>query len=423
MRQRDAVRLVKSCAVMVLAIWWACGCRGEADRESPLDGPSWLATPTPQPRADDTATPGNTATLSPTLTPSPTTLPTPTYPPYTDKPFSLIFRRDGDLWLSEVGGSGDRQLTDEAEGWLITSYALSPDGGTVAYTLYEGGETRDALVKQVQIASGAVEVLTGEDDLFGEDDVFWLDDTHVAFRLNEYVVGGVKGEEAGELIEQRPTVIYNTVTGEAEYHTGSLLLAQSPDGRYRLTGNREHVYEGAWDYELHDLTTEEHFPTATVAGWGSFIDWSPDGTRLLFWANEMAGTERTRLLVVDATTREEWTVTEGEYTATAGAWSPDGQEIAYGRVEDSTCSVWVVDAEGNGPRMILAGLEGWQIVLDIAWTADGARLVFSVDAGPSPSSGEMWSVRADGTDLRPIGIRDLAGDEGVEIMSSGSMSR
>jgi hypothetical protein len=52
-----------------------------------------LPTPTPGPPTD-----------TPTSTPTPS--PTPTYPPYTDAPFKMVFLRDGNLWLSEIGGQG-----------------------------------------------------------------------------------------------------------------------------------------------------------------------------------------------------------------------------------------------------------------------------------------------------------------------------
>jgi lysyl oxidase/WD40 repeat protein len=72
--------------------------------------------------------------------------------------------------------------------------------------------------------------------------------------------------------------------------------------------------------------------------------------------------------------------------ATAPAWSPHAERIAY----VSGGGVWVADANGtHRARLVPRGT-------DPAWSPNGRRLAFT-------SGGAVWTVRADGLDTRAVG--------------------
>jgi hypothetical protein len=152
--------------------------------------PSWTPRPTWTP--GPSPTPWPTATPLPTYTPRPTPTLAPTSAePYTDQPFYFVFVRGGQLWLTEIGGAGERQLTHEE--WTIDrdyGYAMAPDCRHVAYVPWADSQMPDALIKQVNITDGFISVLAGADDANLEIGPSWLDDTHLAYSVSEYQAAG-----------------------------------------------------------------------------------------------------------------------------------------------------------------------------------------------------------------------------------------
>jgi len=328
----------------------------------------------------------------------------PTYPPYVDEPFSVIFYRGYNLWLSETGGSREWQLTNEGAEWPIRDFAVSPEGDKVAYTIYKGPPSGDALIKQVYIPTGSVSVLAGENDQCSEYDVKWLDATHIAFRISEFPVQ--EHEDQSCWPESDPNryglevfdhILIDLATGERTFVPESLGFSQSPNGRYWLTGSCYYVYECPLEYVLHDLETGEEWRVAESIGWGHFIGWSPDSRLMLFSAYERGETSTpVRLVAVDTATQQERLIISDDRDVRTASWSPSGQEIAFTECKAEDCSLWLVGKDGNSLRQIPTEVPhiGWSL----DWSPDGSRLVFTEEGDTS----SVWSVRLDGTDLRPI---------------------
>jgi TolB protein len=110
-----------------------------------------------------------------------------------------------------------------------------------------------------------------------------------------------------------------------------------------------------------------------------------------------------RIAVVDVATNERVDVGEGDRPA----WSPDGRLIAFVRRGD----VWVVRAEGGEPRPL--GL-GTRSVDELAWAPDSTRLAVVDDTGRSSARSRLLVVCVDATDPR---VQILAGPERVDSPS------
>jgi TolB protein len=97
----------------------------------------------------------------------------------------------------------------------------------------------------------------------------------------------------------------------------------------------------------------------------------------------------------------------------AGAWSPDGQRIAFAvayrtpRVPETEtdAGLWVVNADGSGSRRV-ARKAAWS---NPAWSPDGRRIAFrrfdGQLGGPQPGSAgpsDLYAVNADGSGLRRL---------------------
>ena len=95
----------------------------------------------------------------------------------------------------------------------------------------------------------------------------------------------------------------------------------------------------------------------------------------------------------------------------AGAWSPDGQRIAFSRVSHSPADIrnptklglWVVNADGSDARQV-APKATWGVPAP-AWSPDGRRIAFRRYDGrlfESAGNSDLFVVNADGSGLRRL---------------------
>jgi Tol biopolymer transport system component len=93
-------------------------------------------------------------------------------------------------------------------------------------------------------------------------------------------------------------------------------------------------------------------------------------------------------------------------TLISPSWSSDGQTIAYTQCEGEVCTLWLMAKDGSAARQVPAAVEDAGRYL--AWTPDGTHLLFNRESDPTT----VWSVRTDGTGLRPI----ITGVPGLHIL-------
>jgi WD40 repeat protein len=201
---------------------------------------------------------------------------------------------------------------------------------------------------------------------------------------------------AGEWFEPFHHLVLDLVTEERTFVPESLDFSQSPDGRYWLTGSRYYVYEGPLEYVLHDLVTEEQWQVAESIGWGRFWGWSPDSQWMLFSAYERGeAIAPVQLVLINVVTLEERQITPSDKDVRAASWSPNGQSIALILCDLEICGLWTMSNDGSSLQGVSAEITDGAWYID--WTPDGSRLVFTREG-----ASVLWSVRVDGTDLRPI---------------------
>jgi dipeptidyl aminopeptidase/acylaminoacyl peptidase len=85
----------------------------------------------------------------------------------------------------------------------------------------------------------------------------------------------------------------------------------------------------------------------------------------------------------------------------AGAWSPDGTQIAFESDVDGDMDIYVIQADGSDMRQ-LTGVEPDANAHDEgpAWSPDGRQIAFT--SGPSNLEGDIHVMNADGSDLRRL---------------------
>ena len=159
-------------------------------------------------------------------------------------------------------------------------------------------------------------------------------------------------------------------------------------------GTRLYFIEGQSGLSQTSVNGGETFPIPTSledTGFANVFDVSPDGSSLLM--NTARGTSLDGPLwsvpVLGGSPRR-----FGGLEGHAGAWSPDGKRIAYGKGNE----IFLANGDGGEPRQILhtAGTAN-----DIRWSPDGSILRFTLN-DPKTNNRSIWQVSADGGNLHPL---------------------
>jgi hypothetical protein len=126
------------------------------------------------------------------------------------------------------------------------------------------------------------------------------------------------------------------------------------------------------------------------AGIVTDLDWSSDGTRLVYGRDE--------LFVFDPST--------GQSTRIAGpdaygpSWSPDGSQIAFATDTRGSDAIMVVNADGTDAKVVI---EPGDDLGSTDWSPDGSKILF---VGPGPKGADdgwdIYVTNADGSDMTKL---------------------
>lgn len=123
--------------------------------------------------------------------------------------------------------------------------------------------------------------------------------------------------------------------------------------------------------------------------------WSPDGSRIAFEAWDGTLPERWDIYSVrlDGSALTNLTNTPDQ-TETWPAWSWSTDRIAFARGGDGTSGLYTMAPDGTNVDRVPVELR--DPLYSPAWSPDGSMLAFSADTG------QIYTVGADGSDLRPV---------------------
>jgi len=201
----------------------------------------------------------------------------------------------------------------------------------------------------------------------------------------------------------------NDVIQDTSYANRLDLFQLSPNGKFVLYGKLVVPLDGSEPFDLVDISAtrctwspdgrnvafysedaicvipvspETGRPTGPVRKlldgrytWG-FVSWSPDGEKLAFRRMndneaEISGSNIWTLSVKDGSASQ---ITSGLDRVRSPAWSPDGKSIVYVKREDSL-SFWLISAEGGMPRKIIE--PGGRCIP--FWSPDGKWILYMLD--------------------------------------------
>src|SRR5207237_4488528 len=167
----------------------------------------------------------------------------------------------------------------------------------------------------------------------------------------------------------------------------ALVFVSTRDGDYAL-----YAVDAGGGHEWR-LTKAKGDP-ATPAGLFFELQpaWSPDARSIAF-VSRRGG--RSHVYVMRADGSETRQLTRGPGEDSRPTWAPDGRRIAFVREGE----LYVVPAAGGAPHRLTRGLGG--DAGDPAWSPDGKLIAYDYRR-PGYSIREIWVVRADGRDARPV---------------------
>jgi Tol biopolymer transport system component len=315
----------------------------------------------------------------------------------------VAFERGGDIFVANVDGSGERNLTRVGVGFATYPDA-SPDGSMIAFDeqLGNGFDQRVAVVSMD--GSGLRRV--GSVTRTGRP--HWSPDG----RLIAY------GGPRLEVVAPDGTGLLTVATDADEFG-----FAWSPDGR-------EIAYGSDSDLRAVDVATGAIRNVVATSG-ASNLAWSPDGSKIAFmrfadevWLVDRDGSglhrlvqaelvgapkwspesdriavsidenypeEPSRILLVDVVTGTSHGLTSPEFGegSDSPSWSPDGSRIAYERDRfrgnRSDHDIWVVDRDGTGKLEVTYAFPLGTSASQAEWVPRLARIEPDVEIGPTVS--------------------------------------
>jgi len=295
------------------------------------------------------------------------------------------------VWRIPVDGGEAEQVTrlplDAA------NLVVAPDGRTIAFSLevFPGlcpGETKKKLD---DVASGQA---SGRiyDRLFFRHWDTWADG-----RRSHLFVMPAAGGEARDLMPDMEADAPSKPFGGTEE------MAFTPDSRGLVFTARDVGREEAWstDLDLYTVPLDGSQPPRCLTDKNRATDtqplFSPDGKTLAYLAMTKPGYEADRFRIVlrswpDGAERvlaESW-----DRSPSSLCWSPDGKTIYVTAENIGQISLFAVDVPSGAVKTLVR--EGYT-----SFPAPAAgRIIFGLNNLKSPV--ELYSVKADGTDLRPL---------------------
>ena len=197
-----------------------------------------------------------------------------------------------------------------------------------------------------------------------------------------------------------------------EYRLGPMsAISMSPDGTQLLhstcayprprpiaVGRLLHVSAYRFNIAVLDLARGTSRRLTTGDTTANFPAWSPDGSRIAY----LFGTWRLHSMRPDGSDVRD--LTDGtevrELLLHPPQWSPDGQRLAFiavtraGVGREAEPSLYTVRADGTEFQRLTAA------VSPPSWSPDGRRLAVARPVGANAV--ELITMRADGTDVRPV---------------------
>jgi TolB protein len=181
----------------------------------------------------------------------------------------------------------------------------------------------------------------------------------------------------------------------------------SPDGRQLVFASN---LGGNANFDIYTMNIDGTGLQRIVGDLGGDFapSWSPDGTQIAFQAHRLDATGWD-IFVVNVDGSNERNITTSPEDEELASWSPDGAQIVYQVSGNSGSSIYVMDANGQNRRLLVAG--GARVANETpSWSPNGTRVAFASNlhqdwsnaVGTPNAEFEIYTVNSDGSGVRRI---------------------
>jgi TolB protein len=325
----------------------------------------------------------------------------------------VSFAPDGErfVFLRQDRKAGDTHLVvagiDSSEQTVLSTMKApdsyndpvwSPDGETIAASLFSFSEGIKAKVVAIPAAGGEVEPIS-DTTWGGMDEISWLPDG--SGLVLTAAPDPISNSQLWEV--SYPQGVARRVTNDLNGYHGTGITA---DGKTLVTQVME-TSQNLWVTEAGQRSGATRITSGMRTLNGIGVDWSADGT--IYYGSNSSGDYDLWAIRPDGNESRQLTTSEG--IDVNPDLSPDGEQITFISTRAGKPNIWRIDRDGTNAVQITKGnLEFGQLV-----SADGKWLYYST-AGPNlfriPVDGGEAEVVLEGRvasyDLSPDGSRLLA---------------
>jgi eukaryotic-like serine/threonine-protein kinase len=298
------------------------------------------------------------------------------------------------IWISDARGRNAVQVTtDDSEATAHVRPRWSPDGTKIVFQNIEGTKSD---VRIVDVETRATKWIT--DDFVMDVHPVWSFDGATVY-FSSYRTGGINVWSIPVDIDGTPAGTMQQVTAGAG-HDVDLDIPRSTN---RLVFAILKQNAELWRLPVHPETgAASGPPEQVVAGARESTRgaWSPDGERIAFGSDRAGEMNLWLLSLRDGRTRRLTTGAGGDYQPN---WSPDARSLVFFSGRANAIDIWRYDFADEALTRLTGG-EG--ININPFFSPDGSHIAFQSDRDGRL---EVFVMNADGTDVRQLTTCGVAG--------------
>ncbi len=288
------------------------------------------------------------------------------------------------LWKVPIAGAWPIQLVQSDDREIQAD--CSPDGQWVAYAQDSGGNEQYQIF-MVPSNGGAALNITNNPDIRFMEPHFSPSSRQLAVTRKEH-----SSPATGIALINLETKQVRDLTHEATKNHFWSLAGWSADGKslYATRFDTSFADSSAYRIDVDSGGVEELTPH-TGDRLVSADSVSPDGRTLLITSNEKRGTENVALF--DLATKEAKWVTDLEWSASGGSFSPDNRHFSYVVNEDGRTSAYIADRDGHAEKIAFPEGLTSPAGKPSAYSPDGELLLMSHQGAQHPDDLWVYDIR------------------------------